>query len=71
MDNQNNFYTTKPLIFKYTFRIDRDNNEYYQIRRDLSRSLVEYSENYKRFRELSIPVHSVPPIPAKVYQSIR
>lgn len=51
MDNINNIYITKPLTFKYTFRIDNDKYEFYQIRRDLSRALVEYSENYRRFRE--------------------
>jgi hypothetical protein len=51
MDNQNDIYITKPLTFKYTFRIDKEKYEFYQIRRDLSRSLVEHSENYRRFRE--------------------
>lgn len=51
MDNRNEIYITKPLTFKYTFRIDKENYEFYQIRRDLSRSLVEHSENYRRFRE--------------------
>lgn len=49
MDNQN--YITKPLTFKYTFHIDKENYDFYQIRRDLSRSLVNYSENYRRYRD--------------------
>lgn len=49
MDNQN--YIMKPLTFKYTFRIDKENYDLYQIRRDLSRSLVDYFENYRRYRD--------------------
>lgn len=50
MDNQNDNYITRPLTFKYTFRIDKEDYDYYQIKRDLSRSLVDYSENYRRYR---------------------
>lgn len=52
MDNQNELYITKPLTFKYTFRIDKEKYEFYQIRQDLVSSLVEHSANYRRFREL-------------------
>jgi len=51
MDIGNEIYITKPLTFKYTFRIDKEKYEFNQIRRDLSRSLAEHSENYRRFRE--------------------
>lgn len=51
MANINDIYITKPLTFKYTFRIDKDKYEFYQIRHDLSHALVEHLENYGRFRE--------------------
>ena len=52
MDKTNEFYISKPLTFKYSFRIDKENYDFFQIKRDLSRSLVDYSENYRRFRNL-------------------
>ena len=51
MDIQNDFYIPKPLTFKYTFRINRENYDYYQIRRDLSHSLVDFYENYRLYRD--------------------
>jgi hypothetical protein len=51
MNNQDDNYITKPLSFKYNIRIDKVDYDFYQIRKDLSRSLVDYSENYSRFRD--------------------
>ncbi len=51
MNNQNDISISKPLRFRYTFRIDKENYEFYQIRRDLSRSLVDYSDSYRRYRD--------------------
>lgn len=58
MDNQNDFYIAKPLTFKYTFHVAKEKYDYYQIRKDLSRSLVDYSYKYRRFREFQKEDHN-------------
>lgn len=50
MKTENIFYVSKPLTFKYNIRIGRENTDFYQIKRELSRSLVDYSENYRRYK---------------------
>jgi hypothetical protein len=51
MDNQKNIYIPRPLMFKYTFHIDdidKEKNNFYEIKRALNFSLVAYNERYRR-----------------------
>jgi hypothetical protein len=53
MDNQNDINIPRPLTFKYSFRIDnidKEKYDYFEIRRDLSRTLVDHSGIYRQFK---------------------
>ncbi|WP_133054018.1 hypothetical protein, partial [Niastella yeongjuensis] len=51
MNMKAGFYASKPLTFKCTFRIEKENTDYYQLKSDLSRSLVRFFEISGRFRD--------------------
>lgn len=52
MNNHDSLQIAKPLTFKYTIRISKADIDYYQIKRELSRSFSNYFNNYYRPKDI-------------------